>query len=236
MKKSAAISAINRWIKAVIFDLDGTIVDNIPFHAQAFLEFARKHNTHLSLGEYYSTIQGRINKEIIPALFKENLTEEQIKAYADEKEAIYRRLYKNIMPVPGLFGLFKEIKEKGLKLALATSAPSKNVDYVLSKLNIRGVFDVQVNGDQASRGKPDPEIYLKTAEILGVKPKECLVFEDSVPGIKAAKAAGMTVIALTTSHPPEKLKEADGVIDDFTQIAIYDSLVIPFFTCFDFYW
>jgi len=205
-------------IKAVIFDLDGTIVNNIPFHAQAFLEFARDKNTHLTLGEYYSQIQGRINKEIIPTLFGKKLSKEKIKKYASEKEAIYRRLYQNVIPMPGLFDLFKKIKESRLKLALATSAPFENVGHVLGELNIKDVFDVQVNGDHVNKGKPDPEIYLKTLEKLGVEPNECLVFEDSIPGIRAAKAAGMKVIAITTSHPPEKLKEADAAIDDFTEI------------------
>src|SRR3990167_7396101 len=212
-------------IKAVIFDLDGTIVDNIPFHAQAFLEFARDKNTHLTVGEYYSQIQGRINKEIIPALFEKNLSEEKIKRYANEKEAIYRRLYKNVTSVAGLFDLFKKIKEKSLKLALATSAPSENVNHVLGKLNIKNVFDIQVNGDHVNKGKPEPEIYLKTVERLGGKPNECLVFEDSIPGIRAAKAAGMKVIAITTTHPPEKLKEADGIINDFTEVRLEKYLV-----------
>src|SRR3989344_6645795 len=194
-------------IKAVIFDLDGTIVNNIPFHAQAFLEFARDKNTHLTVGEYYAQIQGRINKEIIPTLFGKKLSKEQIKKYADEKEAIYRRLYQNVIPVTGLFDLFKRIKERGLKLALATSAPSENVDHVLGKLNIKNVFDVQVNGDHVNKGKPDSEIYLKTVEKLWIDSNECLVFEDSIPGIRAAKAAGMKVIAITTTHPPEELKE-----------------------------
>ena len=207
-------------IKAVIFDLDGTIVNNIPFHAQAFLEFARDKNTHLTVGEYYRKIQGRINKEIIPTLFGKKLSKEKIKKYASEKEAIYRRLYQNVIPMPGLFDLFKKIKERGLKLALATSAPSENVDHVLGKLNIKDVFDAQVNGDHVNKGKPNPEIYLKTLEKLGVEPKECLVFEDSIPGIRAAKAVGMKVVAITTSHPPEKLKEADAAIDDFTEISL----------------
>jgi len=105
----------------------------------------------------------------------------------------------------------------GYKLAIATSGPSGNVDFVLGNTNLHMYFDAVVDSSMIIQGKPDPEIYLKAAQELGVEPEHCLVVEDSVSGIRAGKAAGMIVVAITSTNPKEKLKEADVIIDHFNE-------------------
>ena len=105
-----------------------------------------------------------------------------------------------------------------IKTAIASAAPPENVDFVLDKSGLREYFDVVMNAGHVIKGKPDPEIYLKTAQKLACSPRSCLVFEDSIPGLIAAKNAGMKVIALTTTYPPAELKDADYIISDFTEI------------------
>ena len=110
------------------------------------------------------------------------------------------------------------MKRNRIKTAVASAAPPVNVDFVLDKTNTREFFDIVMSAEDVIKGKPDPEIYLKTAQNLACTPRSCVVFEDSFPGLIAAKNAGMTVIALTTTYLPDELKEADYIINDFTEV------------------
>ena len=127
-------------------------------------------------------------------------------------------MYTDVKPVPGFFDILRESKRMGLKVALATSAPKQNRDYILGKLGLENSFDVIVGDEDVEKGKPEPEIYLKTAKNLGVEPKDCLVFEDSIPGITSAKRAGMRVIALSTTHQAKNLTEADFITANFSEV------------------
>jgi beta-phosphoglucomutase family hydrolase len=207
-------------IKAVIFDMDGTIVDNRSYHLKAWLEFTRRQGVPLTEEDYIEQYQGRSNQELMPDMLGRSISKEEFPGLVDEKEGIYRDLYKDVQAVGGFLPLFDEIKKRGLKTGLATTGYEKNRKHVLGQLGIMNEFDVIVGVEDVEKGKPDPEIYLKTAKKLGVDPESCLVFEDSIPGVRSAKSAGMKVMAITTSHAPEKLKEADQTIEDFTQVAI----------------
>lgn len=204
--------------KAVIFDMDGVLVDNSNIHLESFIIFCKKHQIEMS-AEILAPYFGMGNEEIIPGVFGREMSEEEINALAEEKEEIYREIFsERIKPVDGLVQRLKELKEKGIKIAVGSSGMEKNVNFVLDKCNIRPYFDAIANGDMVSNAKPDPEVFLLSAKLLGVDPKDCVVFEDSFAGVKAARSAGMKVIALTTTYARELHKDFDYIIDDFTQI------------------
>ena len=188
-----------------IFDMDGVIVDNHQFHFDAFVEFGKKHNINLTR-EGFNPNFGKTNSEIMKAIFGSHINEAEIKALADEKEQLYRDIYKpHIKPAKGLTEFLENAVSRGIPVAMATSAPTENVVYTLAETGLGKYFDMITDSSMVTRGKPDPEVYLKTAERLGVQPSECTVFEDSFAGIEAAKAAGMRVIGLATTHSKAEL-------------------------------
>lgn len=206
-------------IKAIIFDMDGTLVDNSPYHREAWKIFCEKYN--LSRYTELDGLFGQTNDFLLPYFFEKELNQQEIEEYANEKEAIYRDIYApKIEPIDGLFGFLEKLKAKPLKLAVATSANKDNVDFVLNKIKVQQYFQCVVDESYVSKGKPDPEIFLVCANKLGVAPNECVVFEDSVYGVEAACKAGMKVIGLETTVKAELLKKADFVIHDYTQVSI----------------
>ena len=185
---------------AVIFDIDGTIVDNMHLHAEAFAVFAERHGLPALTAEDRARLDGRRNSEIFPILFRRDVPREEWLAYEEEKEGLYRELSRGrLLPMKGLQVLIDRLKLSGIAIALATSAPEANVTHTLRELGFSEVFSVIVRGDQVPRGKPAPDVFLEAARRLGVEPSACLVFEDAPMGIAAAQAAGMPVVALTTS-------------------------------------
>lgn len=211
-------------LKGVIFDMDGVLVNNMAVHFRAFAAMAERYNLRAEEGADFSHLNGRGNDDIIVALFPADLVAEKgVQALADEKEALYREIYApEIVPTKGLVRLLGELKEAGLRCAVGSSGPRENVEFVLRECHIEPYFDVRISGDMVTRCKPDPEIFLTAARRLGLEPNECLVFEDAISGVRAAKAAGMRVIALTTTHTREQLlaEGAEIVAEDFTTISI----------------
>ena len=186
--------------RAVIFDIDGTIVDNMHLHAEAFAVFAGRHGLPALTAEDRARLDGRRNSEIFPILFKREVPRHEWLAYEEEKEGLYRELSRGrLSPMKGLHLLIARLKESGIAMALATSAPEANVTHTLAELGLADAFAVIVRGDQVPRGKPAPDVFIEAARRLGVDPQDCLVFEDAPMGIAAAHAAGMRVVALTTS-------------------------------------
>lgn len=186
--------------RAVIFDIDGTIVDNMHLHAEAFGVFAERHGLPALTPEDRARLDGRRNSEIFPILFKRDVTREEWRQYEEEKEGLYRELSRGrLAPMPGLKQLIQRLKDDGIAVALATSAPETNVTHTLGELGLADVFPIVVRGDQVARGKPAPDVFLEAARQLNVPPARCLVFEDAPMGVVAAQAAGMPVVALTTS-------------------------------------
>ena len=186
--------------KAVIFDIDGTIVDNMHLHAEAFSVFAERHGLPPLTREDRARLDGRRNSEIFPILFKRDVPREEWQQYEHEKESLYRELSRGrLSPIKGLRLLIDRLRESGIAMALATSAPEPNVTHTLGELGLADVFPVIVRGDQVPRGKPAPDVFLEAARRLNVAPADCLVFEDAPMGIEAAHAAGMPVVGLTTS-------------------------------------
>ena len=194
--------------RAVIFDIDGTIVDNMHLHAEAFGVFAQRHGLPPLTQADRARLDGRRNSEIFPILFKREVSREEWQAYEYEKEGLYRELSKGrLAPMKGLAALIERLEADGIPVALATSAPKPNVTHTLAELSLTDAFPVIVRGDEVARGKPAPDVFIEAARRLGVDPADCLVFEDAPMGIEAAQAAGMRVVALTTSFQASHFAE-----------------------------
>lgn len=209
-------------LKGVIFDMDGVLVDNMTVHMEAFAEIARRYDVDLDV-ETIVGMAGKGNDEIFGAIFPAEVVERVgADALADEKEAIYRELYApKLRPTAGLVDFLNKLKAAGIKIAVGTSAPKANMDFVFDGLDIRRYFDVIVNADMVTRCKPDPEIYEVALSKLELRPEECLIFEDAIAGIQAARAAGVKVVALPTSIDKSTLEKEPGVtlvIKDFSEI------------------
>jgi beta-phosphoglucomutase family hydrolase len=211
---------------AVIFDMDGVLVDNNKYHNIAWLEFCKRKGFKITTEDIISRF-GNLNDEYFRFLYGRTLPKEESDRLGEEKEAIYREIYaKEIEPAKGLVELLIDLKRHGFKLAVATSANRNNLDFVLDKTNIRGFFDALVDSSMVSKGKPDPEVFLKAADLLNVPVSTCLVFEDSLHGVEAARHARMKVVALTTTFPEAKLKSANHIIHGFPEISVKTILTI----------
>jgi len=198
------------------------LVDNKHIHRKAWVEFCRQYNHPIKEADFDNIGFGKTNREYLSLFFNREVSENEAIKLGEKKERIYRQLIeKEIEPVKGLISLLRKIKnEYGFKTAVASSAPRTNIDFVLEKLKITGYFDVLVDESMVHEGKPNPDIYVKAAQLLEVMPEKSLVFEDSLFGVEAALRAGMIVVALTTSHNKKELSEfsVKKVIKDFTEI------------------
>ena len=198
--------------------MDGVIVDNHEYHFLSWQKLAEKHQIEITEEFYRTQMNGRTFAGIIEVVFKGAMPLDKAKEIAYEKERIYRELYKpHLTPTSGLIEFLEEAKQAQVPMAVGTSAPVENVEFTLDGLAIRNSFKGVVDDRAVTKGKPDPEVYLKCAEMVGVAPENCIVFEDAVAGIKAGMRAGSKVIALATSHKRNELK-ADLVVDDFNQV------------------
>jgi beta-phosphoglucomutase len=205
---------------AVIFDMDGVIVDNMPYHRRAWTEFFERHNPPMTLEDFIPHM-GKSNEDLLTVLFGRKITEDEIRSLGEEKEALYREIYApDVAPLPGFMDFLRSLKINHVKTAVATAAPKANLDFLLEHIDLRKSFDILIDDSEVKKGKPDPEIYLKAAKRLDYAPELCIVFEDSLAGVQAAINAGMKVIGVTTTNPPEKMQKAKLAIKDFTEIDI----------------
>jgi len=211
----------NRYDFAVIFDMDGVVVDSNPFHRRALVQFCQKHGYRLTEDQMKSKIFGRTNKEWLTDLLGGSITLNKIREYEDEMESQFRKDYApHVKPIKGLIRFLSALKRNNVKMALASSAPKLNVDFILRKTETGNFFKTIIDGDSIANGKPHPEIYLKTAKAIGFIPKKCIVIEDSLSGVEAAKRAECKVVGITTTHSPKELAVADLVINDFDEISL----------------
>ena len=213
---------ISDWnIQAVIFDLDGTLIDNNAYHILSWKQYLKNIGKDISEEEFKKNMNGRTNKDAAEYIYGRKLSDEEAMKYALEKEAIYREMYKShIKPIDGLMKLLETLDKLNLSMAIATSGIQVNIDFMFEHLPIQNYFKAVVNSSHITKGKPDPEIYLKTADTLKVNPANCLVFEDAAVGVASAKDAGMHVIAITTTQTTEELNMADEIIESYHQLFI----------------
>ncbi len=205
---------------AVLWDLDGVIIDTAEFHFAAWRRVFEKRGINYTKAIFKKSF-GRRNETVIPVVMGKNVSRGEVMAIAREKEGIFRRLSKNkIRPFPGAIDLIRKLSENGVRMALVTSTPARNIKAVLGGLGIIDLFQTVISGEDVKQGKPAPEGYLLAAERLGVSPENCVVIEDSTPGVSAAKNAGMRCIAITNTRPGSRLKRADLVIDSLEEIVV----------------
>jgi len=204
---------------AVIFDMDGVIAHTNPHHTEAFKQFFDKYEVAYTLEEFEDHMYGKHNDYIMRYFFKRPMNDAEVKRLAEEKEALFREIYADhVAPITGLPEFLDGLKAAGYRLGVATSAPRANLDFIIDKLSIREAMDAILSSEDVSAHKPDPEIYLKAADKLGVQPDHCVVFEDSHSGVSAALNAGTTVVGVLTSHTADELPPCKRYIHDYLQI------------------
>ena len=205
-----------------IFDIDGTLVDSMEAHTQAWLAFLEQKGARLDSPDARRALVGRTTRDILVQIFGNGLSEAEIQELTEEKESLYRQLYlPKLKPLPGLLDFLERSRALGIPMAVASSAHKPNIDYTLDGLGIRAYFKEIIGEEHVEHPKPDPEIYLVTAARLGTSPECCLVFEDSAVGIRAALGAGMRVIGVATTLEEEALHQdfpLDAVIRDYTEV------------------
>lgn len=202
----------------LIFDMDGVIVHNNEYHYLAWQKLAKKYNVKITRKYYREKMNGRTLMELMEIIFDGELDKSQALSVGLEKEAIYRELYaEHREATKGLIPFLELAKSKNIPMVVGTSAPKENVVFTLDGLDLRKYFVGVVDDSMVTKGKPEPEVYLKCAEMIKREPQRCIVFEDALSGIKAGQRAGAKVIALATSHAREELS-ADLIIDDFSQL------------------
>lgn len=212
------LSTMNSY--AVIFDMDGVICHTNPYHAKAFDAFFKKYNIESSEKEFEEHMYGKHNSYIMQHFFKRPISATELKQLEFEKEELFRTIYKDeITPIPGYIEFLTELKNYNFKTGVATSAPKENMDLILDGLGLRSKMGSILCSEDVTAHKPDPEVYLKSAYNLAVDPKNCVVFEDSFPGITAGLNAGMTVVAVLSSHSKEQLPICHEYINDYTEIS-----------------
>lgn len=205
--------------QAVLFDMDGVVVDNLPYHVDAWLLFCERNQIPLTREVFYRELNGMNSKDTFEWFYKREMSRAEVEVLEQEKELIYRDFYRDhIQPAPGLLEFLKDLRSHGIKTALATSAGPGNIDFIVDGLGIRDQFDAIIGGAEVRKGKPDPEIYLKAAELVGIEPSACWVIEDSLQGIAAGQSAGMRVVGISTSHTPAELTHTALVRPDFVDL------------------
>jgi beta-phosphoglucomutase family hydrolase len=208
--------------RAFIFDMDGTLVDNMEVHTQIWLEMLLEHGVAMTAEEFHHRASGKPNERVLREVFDGRMSKEETAAFAARKEARYRVAYgPQMRPVRGLPRFLAAAQRLRVPMSLATSAGSDNIAFVLGGLEIEHIFHAVVGAEDVTHGKPDPEMFLLAAERMGVDPRGCLVFEDAPAGIEAASRAGMRAIAVATTAPAHTysgLKPVVRVIEDFTSV------------------
>ncbi len=194
--------------KAVIFDMDGVIVDSRPFHYKAWRSYMSLRGAQLQEKYFIDKLFGTSGAEAVAQLLPDVTAKEDCDRVCDEIDSIFRDIIrhdKDFNLIEGLIEFICSIKQNGIKVALGTSAPPENVADVFDRFNLGQYFDIMVDKSMVYRAKPDPQIYIKAMELLKMNPSDVLVFEDSLSGIRSAVAAGADVIGVTTSNTEEEL-------------------------------
>jgi len=209
-------------LEAAIWDMDGVIADTVEYHYLAWKEEFAKKGIDYTM-EHFLRFFGQRNDTIIKDALGEGIVPVEMGAINDAKQANFRRrVAGHIRALPGAIELIRALKEHGVRQAIASSAPPENIKIITRTLNVDGFFQAVVFGHEVPEGKPSPQIYLLAAQKLGVRPADCVVFEDAIAGVAGARNAGMKCVAVATSHPETRLKQADLVVDTLEKVSFTD--------------
>ncbi|MFH1652300.1 MAG: HAD family phosphatase [Chloroflexota bacterium] len=202
----------DRKLEAVIWDMDGVIVDSGLAHYRSWRVAFRKRGVDFR-EDTFQRYFGRRNDSIIRENLGRPVSDQELEEFINEKETGFRRrIARSVRAFPGALELLRGLGAAGIKTAVASSAPPENIALVLRRLVIKDCFDAIVYGSEVTEGKPSPQGFLLAARKLGVPPDNCMVMEDAVAGVAAAKRAGMLCVAVTNTHPADRLGEADLVV------------------------
>ncbi len=209
--------------KAFLFDMNGTMVDDMAYHVTAWREIVNKLGANLSVAEMKRECYGK-NDELLERIFPGRFTDAEKKEMGYAKEKAYQETYRPYLQLlPGLQEFMEKAKQAGIKMAIGSAAIMYNIDFVLDGLGIRHYFDAIVSADDVKISKPDPETFTKCADQLGVAYEDCIVFEDATKGVEAAQRAGMKSVVVTSFHEPAEFDYLPGVlffVQDFTDKAL----------------
>ena len=209
---------------AAIFDMDGVLVDSNPFHLQKWVDLLNLRRVAFDPQDLPKLILGQRNDTVLRHFFGQDMSKDERHRLEESLEETFRKAFKShARPLPGLEGLIAACNQEDIPMAVASSAMRKNVDFVVDALGFRKYFKIIVSGDDVSCPKPDPEIYLKAARLLGVKPEDCVAFEDSFVGIESAKGAGMKCVAIASTFPIDELKahtQVDLAVPGFKELSV----------------
>ncbi len=209
-------------VKAILFDLDGTIVNTDPIHYQAWKEMLKSYGMEIDEKFYQTKVSGKTNQKILEDILPQ-LSQEEAEQFADDKEAMFRNLATDLQPLPGFRELIDWTEKHDVKRALVTNAPRLNAEYILKLLGIEDIFPTIVLAEEEIAGKPDPLPYKIGLKRLGVNAEAAIALEDSPSGIRSAVGAHIRTIGIASTHNPTILEDVGAfmVIDDFTDLKLW---------------
>lgn len=211
----------DRSIQGIIFDMDGTMIDNMMVHHRAWQRKLAEYGQVLSLEEVKERIHG-VNEEILEREFGDRFTPEQRRQIASEKEATYREIYRpELQLISGLTDFLDHLDKKCIPYGIGTAAPGENANFVLDELKLRDRFKTMIHAGHVTKGKPDPEVFEKAANAMKIPLQNCIVFEDSPTGAEAASRGGALSVILTTTHQSEEFGHLTNIIqfiDNYTSL------------------
>ena len=206
--------------KGIIFDMDGTIVDSLPYHYEAWKIFFKENKVE-NFSEKLKDYKGGGTLDLLTTVLGNNYSKKELKSMVDDKEIIFRDIYKNnVIPIEGFIQMLELIKSQKILVGLASNAIRKNVKMILNELKIYNEFESIICGDEVENGKPNPEMFNKTVKRFKLDKKDCLIFEDSIEGLQGAVNSGIDAIGVKSSSSDKILKSAGakGTIKNYVNI------------------
>ena len=206
--------------KGIIFDMDGTIVDSLPYHYEAWKIFFKENKVE-NFSEKLKDYKGGGTLDLLTTVLGNNYSKKELKSMVDDKEIIFRDIYKNnVIPIEGFIQMLESIKSQKILVGLASNAIRENVKMILNELKIYNEFESIICGDEVENGKPNPEMFNKTVKRFKLDKKDCLIFEDSIEGLQGAVNSGIDAIGVKSSSSDKILKSAGakGTIKNYLNI------------------
>ena len=201
-------------IKAFLFDLNGTMIDDMDFHARVWEDILNNQlGASLSSEEVKLQMYGKGEEMLVRVFGEGRFTIKEMQDITFEKEKQYQKLFlPHLKLINGLDAFLEKYHQKGIKMAIGSAAIMFNIDYVVNGLDLRKYFPVTISADDVEKSKPDPETFLTCAENLGVKPEECVVFEDNPKGVESALRGGMKAVVITTMHEEHEFNDMPNIL------------------------